>query len=131
MAILLGGVYRAMKVTALLIFWSLPVLQPPGGHDRPPGPAPSIATPQAHREAASHAWAKTRKAPLPAVPSRKNLCLVPVDNDEEESSEDAYYGDGLPLARLWRSMGQCELLSLAQVPLDLSRLTSRLHPLRC
>src|SRR5689334_18841992 len=104
-----GGVSRAMRITALLILWSLPIIPPSGGS----APSPdriAVARP-ARQQTAPPAWGKTRKAPLPASPSRKNLCVVAAEDEEEDSSEDAHAPDGLPLSRLWRDSGQGEWLA--------------------
>ena len=121
------GVFPDMKVTSLLIIWSLPLLQA-GVHDH------SLSC---GRDDIPHAEACVSSS---AMPDAGHLFLHDDSSwvspgvslgDEEDSSEDDVLHGGLLLCGPWRLLEAADLSSSTHSRHELVRLPTPSHPLRC
>ena len=123
-----GGVYPDMKVTALLIIWSLPLLHA-SGHGQSLCRA-HAGTTHADAHATSSVMYNARDIFFPDDPGSGSVGAS-LGDEEDDSFEDGCIGGGLLLSWSLPNLGRGNLTSLAPLRHDILCISSLAHPLRC
>ena len=113
-----------MTVTTLLIFWAVPLLHA----------GSSAATPCVHAQAGLPGGRACVLQPatntgLPTDPVGRGPGISA--DDEEDSVEDGFSGNGLLIADAFRGAGPRAFFGQSRVRHDLSGQSHHPHPLRC